>query len=162
VDAQAEIGIVNVQEEFAVHSAQPFEARPSNHHESATDDGYPRRLEQGSLVKKVQALEIRVIGKKSPQPRHFHETPPRGQKLPAPSSLLSPVRELQPPTHDPCIRLPIEYIENPAEGVRRQAAIGIDEDKMIAARRLSGKIATRSVTQVGAGLDNADPRIGLR
>ena len=63
VDAQTEIGIVHMKEEFIVHSAKALEVRSRNHHERTADNGYPRRLKQGCLVKKVQAFEVRVIRK---------------------------------------------------------------------------------------------------
>ncbi len=61
VDTQTEVGIFHVKKEFIVHSAKTLEARPRNHHEGTTDNRYPRRFKQGSFVKQVQALEIRVI-----------------------------------------------------------------------------------------------------
>jgi hypothetical protein len=63
VDAQTEIGIIHVKKEFIVHSAEALEAPSRNHHEGTADNGYPRRLKQGSFFKTVQALEVRMIGK---------------------------------------------------------------------------------------------------
>src|SRR5690242_9069891 len=68
VDAQAEIRVVDVQEELVIHSTQLLKTPARDHHECTADDRYARRLAQRLLLEQMQALEIRMIGKKAIEP----------------------------------------------------------------------------------------------
>ena len=62
VDAQAEVGVIDVKKEPAVHSIKPLEIGARNHHEGAADNGHPCRFKQRRFVKKVMTLEVGMIG----------------------------------------------------------------------------------------------------
>ena len=62
VDAQAQIGVIDVKEEVAIHPIKPLEIGARNHHEGAADNGNARGLKQRSLIKKMQTFEVGVIG----------------------------------------------------------------------------------------------------
>jgi len=63
VDAQAEVGVIDVKEEVAVHSAKLLETRARNHHESAAHNGYPCRFMERRFTKKMMPFEVGMIGK---------------------------------------------------------------------------------------------------